>query len=51
MANCRLGLYFPRGGGGWLGVVIIGLKANLSSTATGLPSGTELGNIYVAGLE
>ena len=31
---------FP-GGGGW--VVIIKVKANLSSTGTGLPTGTELG--------
>ena len=31
---------------GWVGwwVVIIKLKANLSSTGTGLPTGTELGN-------
>ena len=40
MANCKLDLYFP--GGGW--VVIIKVKANLSSTGTGLPTGTELGN-------
>ena len=37
MANCKLDLYFP----GW--VVIIKVKANLSSTGTGLPTGTELG--------
>ena len=37
MANCNLDLYFP----GW--VVIIKVKANLSSTGTGLPTGTELG--------
>ena len=30
------------GGGGW--VVLIKVKANLSSTGTGLPTGTELGN-------
>ena len=28
--------------GGW--VVMIKLKANISSTGTGLPTGTELGN-------
>ena len=28
---------------GWVGVVIVKLKANLSSTGTGLPTGTELG--------
>ena len=39
MANCKLDLYFP----GW--VVIIKVKANLSSTGTGLPTGTELGNM------
>ena len=43
MANCKLDLYFPGGGGGW--VVIIKVKANLSSTGTGLPTGTELGKI------
>ena len=37
MANCNLDLYFP----GW--VVIIKVKANLISTGTGLPTGTELG--------
>ena len=40
MANCNLDLYFP----GW--VVIIKVKANLSSTGTGLPTGTELGKNY-----
>ena len=32
MVNFKLHLYFPGGGGGWVGVVIIKLKANLSST-------------------
>ena len=43
MANCKLGLYFTGGWsgvgwwfGGWAGVVIIKLKANLSSIGTGL---------------
>ena len=37
MVNIKLHLYFPGwvgvGGWGWLGVVIIKLKANLSSTS------------------
>ena len=44
--NFKLHLYFPGGGwgcvGGWAWVVIIKLKTNLSSTGTGLPTGTEL---------
>ena len=36
MANFKLYLYFPGWVGGWLGVVIIKLKANLSSNWTGL---------------
>ena len=46
MANCKLDLYFPGwlGADGWVGwVVIMKLKAYLSSTGTGLPTGTELG--------
>ena len=46
LVNFKLHLYFPRVGwvgvGGW--VVIVNLKVNLSSTDTGLPTGTELGN-------
>ena len=49
MANCKLDLYFPGWGWGWVDgggwVVIIKVKANLSSTGTGLPTGTELGKI------
>ena len=37
--------------GGWGGVVIINLKANLNSTGTGTPTGTELGNKQVYFLE
>ena len=43
MVNFKLHLYFPGWVGG-VGVVVIKLKANLSSTDTGLPTGTELGN-------
>ena len=44
MVNFKLHLYFPGGGvAGW-GGVIIKIKANLSSTGSGLPTGTELGN-------
>ena len=42
MVNFMLHLYFPRGG--W--VLTIKFKANLSSTGTGLPIGTELGKNY-----
>ena len=43
MVNFKLYLYFSRGG--WGGAIIkLKAKANLSSTGTGLPTGTELGN-------
>ena len=55
MANFKLHLYFPGwvGVGGW--VVIIKLKANLSSNWTGLGldldwTGTELGKILSSGM-
>ena len=43
MVNFKLHLYFPGGGvDEWVGVVIIKLKANLSSNWTGLKLSMEI---------